>query len=255
MVLPLVFTATAQSVPTAPTINTAWLEGDGGENQHAYILTFADNGSYGIDVDVSHLRNDSLLTTDVFLTWSSLDGNRAAHALLNTSLQWGDEITMTVTVNSWNGNILSEPVESIRTFTVGTWNQPMADHEVLLKTSWDLNQTYMSEEGEQGFALDFNGQGWQMRQGDILNSWELGSGNLTTLENINDSSIELSLSLDAIWKNETIQSGVLTSQVFDARGSGVLHLVTLDGGSESEILANVSEGWFNRSMIDGDLSE
>ena len=255
MVLPLVFTATAQSVPTAPTINTAWLEGDAGENQHAYILTFADNGSYGIDVDVNHLRNNSLLTTDVFLTWSSVNGNRAAHALLNTSLQWGDEIAMTVTVNSWNGNILSEPVESIRTFTVGTWNQPMADHEVLLKTSWDLNQTYMTEEGEQGFALDFNGQGWQMRQGDVLNSWELGSGNLTTLENTNDSSTELSLSLDAIWKNETIQSGVLTSQVFDARGSGVLHLVTLDEGSESEILANVSEGWFNRSMIDGDLSE
>ena len=94
-----------------------------------------------------------------------------------------------------------------------------------------------------------------MRQGDVLNSWELGSGNLTTLENTNDSSTELSLLLDSIWKNETIQSGVLTSQVFDAKGSGILHLVTLDGASESEIVANVSEGWFNRSMIDGDLSE
>ena len=255
MVLPLVFTATAQSAPTAPTINAAWLEGDGGENQHAYTITFADNGSYGIDVDVNHLHNNSLLDTDVFLTWSSVNGYRTAHALLNTSLHWSDEIAMTVTINSWNGNLLSEPVESSRSFTVGTWNQPMADHEVLLKTSWDLNQTYMTEQGEQGFALDFNGQGWQMRQGDVLNSWELGSGNLTTLENTNDSSTELSLLLDSIWKNETIQSGVLTSQVFDARGSGILHLVTLDGASESEIVANVSEGWFNRSMIDGNLSE
>ena len=255
MVLPLVFSATAQASPNAPIINTAWVEGDGGENQHAYLITFADNGSYDIDVEVIHLHNNSIIDTDVFLTWSSMNDYRTAHALLNTSLQWGDEITLTVTVNGWNGNELSEPLETIRSFTVGTWNQPMADHEVLLKTSWDLNQTYMTQEGEQGFALDFNGQGWQMRQGDVLNSWELGSGNLTTLENTNDSSTELSLSLDSIWKNETIQSGVLTSQVFDARGSGTLHLVTLDGNSESDITANVSEGWFNRSMNEGELSE
>lgn len=255
MVLPLVFTATAQTQPTAPTINTAWLEGAGGENQHAYLLTFADNGSYDLDVDVNHLQNGSLLDTDVFITWNSADGYRTAHALVNTSLQWGDEITIAANINAWDGTVLSEPVQALRTFTVGTWNQPMADHEVLLKTSWDLNQTYISGEGEQGFALDFNGQGWQMRQGDVLNSWELGNGNLTTLENTNDSSTELALTLDSIWKNETIQSGVLTSQVFDARGSGVLHLVTLDGESESEITANVSEGWFNRSMIDGNLSE
>ncbi len=255
MVLPLVFTATAQSSPSAPTIHTAWVEGDGGENQHAYMITFTDNGSYGVEVDVNHVQNDSLLTTDVFLTWGSENGMRTAHALLNTTLQWGDEITISVTINSWNGDTLTEPIETLRTFTVGTWNQPMADHEVLLKTSWDLNQTYSTDEGEQGFALDFNGQGWQMRQGNVLNSWELGSGNLTTLENTNDGSTELSLVLDSIWKNETIQSGVLTSQVFDARGSGILHLVTLDGDSESVISANVSDGWFNRSMIDGDLSE
>ena len=131
----------------------------------------------------------------------------------------------------------------------------MADHEVLLKTSWDLDQTYSTSEGEQGFSLDFDGQGWQMRQGTVLNSWELGDGNLTTLENTNESSTSLNLRLDSIWKNETIQSGVLTSQVFDARGSGLLHLVTLDGDSQSEVTANVSEGWFNRSMIDGNLSE
>ena len=255
MVLPLVFIATADGQPAQPTINAAWLEGENGLNQHAYIITFADNGSYDAEVDVTHLRNGTNLVNTVFFTWSSVEDHRVAHVNLNTTLEWGDELVITVTINAWDGTELLEPVQTSRSFTVGTWNQPMADHEVLLKTTWDLDQTYMTEEGEQGFALDFDGQGWQMRQGTVLQSWELGNGNLTTLENTNDSSTSLNLTLDSIWKNETIQSGVLTSQVFDARGSGILHLVTLDDGSRSEVTANVSEGWFNRSMIDGDLSE
>jgi len=255
MVLPLVFIATADGQPAQPTINAAWLEGENGLNQHAYLITFADNGSYEIDIDVTHQRNSALLDNDVFISWSSVNGQRVAHAELNTTLQWGDELSILVTIKSWDGTALAEPVLTTRSFTVGTWNQPMADHEVLLKTTWDLDQTYMTEDGEQGFSLDFDGQGWQMRHGTVLNSWELGNGNLTTLENTEDSSTNLTLSLDSIWKNETIQSGALTSQVFDARGSGILHLVTLDGDSRSEVTANVSEGWFNRSMIDGNLSE
>ncbi len=255
MVLPLVFIATADGQPAQPTINAAWLEGENGLNQHAYLITFADNGSYDVDIDVTHQRNSTLLANDVFISWSSLDAQRIAHAEVNTTLQWGDELLILVTINAWDGTTLAEPVQTTRSFTVGTWNQPMADHEVLLKTTWDLDQTYMTEDGEQGFSLDFDGQGWQMRQGTVLNSWELGNGNLTTLENTEDSSTNLTLSLDSIWKNETIQSGVLTSQVFDARGSGILHLVTIDGVSRSEVTADVSEGWFNRSMIDGDLSE
>ena len=191
----------------------------------------------------------------MFISWSSVDEKRIARAVTNSTLSWGDEVTVTVSILSWDGTALTEPLETVRSFTVGTWNQPMADHEVLLKTSWDLDQTYMTEDGEQGFSLAFNGQGWQMREGVVLNSWELGNGTLTTLENTEDSSTNLTLNLDSIWKNETVQSGVLTSQVFDARGSGLLHLVTFDGASMSEITANVSEGWFNRSMIDGDISE
>ena len=255
MVLPLVFVATADGQPAQPTINAAWLEGDNGLNQHAYLITFADNGSYDIDVDITHLQNGISQTTDVFITWSSVDEHRVAHALANTSLEWSDDISVTVTINGWDGETLTEPVQTVRSFTVGTWNQPMADHEVLLKTTWDLDQTYTTEDGEQGFSLDFDGQGWQMRQGNVLNSWELGSGNLTTLENTNESSTNLSLTLDSIWKNETVQSGALTSQVFDARGTGILHLVTFDGASQSEVAVNVSEGWFNRSMIDGNLTE
>ena len=255
MLLPLVYTATAEGQPTPPTINTSWIKGDNGLNEHAYTVTFADNGSYQIEVDITHLHDGVELANEVFISWSSIDEKRIARAVTNSTLSWGDEVTVTVSILSWDGTALTEPLETVRSFTVGTWNQPMADHEVLLKTSWDLDQTYMTEDGEQGFSLAFNGQGWQMREGVVLNSWELGNGTLTTLENTEDSSTNLTLNLDSIWKNETVQSGVLTSQVFDARGSGLLHLVTFDGASMSEITANVSEGWFNRSMIDGDISE
>ena len=255
MLLPLVYTATAEGQPTPPTINTSWIKGDNGLNEHAYTVTFADNGSYQIEVDITHHHDGEALANEVFISWSSIDEKRIARAVTNSTLSWGDEVTVTVSILSWDGTALTEPLETVRSFTVGTWNQPMADHEVLLKTSWDLDQTYMTEDGEQGFSLAFNGQGWQMREGVVLNSWELGNGTLTTLENTEDSSTNLTLNLDSIWKNETVQSGVLTSQVFDARGSGLLHLVTFDGTSMSEITANVSEGWFNRSMIDGDISE
>ena len=255
MLSPAVFLAAAEDQPASPVINAAWLPSLDAINQHAYLLSFSDNGSYDVVVDVIHQRNGVNLENNVFLSWDSLDDNRIAHAVVNTSLEWNDAISVQVTVNGWNGETLDSPLNSERTFTVGTWNQPMADHEILLSTEWELNQSYASGEGEQGFYLQFEGQGWQMREGTVLNSWELGSGTLSTIENTNDSSTNLTLNLDSIWKNETINSGVLTSQVFDARGSGILHLVTFEGTSQTEVAANVSEGHFNRSMIDGEVSE
>ena len=208
MVLPIAITASADEQPLPPTINTSWLKGMDGLNEHAYTVTFEDNGSYQSNISVTHLRGGQTLENTVFTTWSSVEGKRVARIVTNTSLEWGDEITVSVSITSWNGNALQQPLESDRSFTVGTWNQPMADHEVLLKTGWDLDQTYFNEEGEQGFALNFNGQGWQLREGNVLNSWELGNGTLTTLENTEDGATNLTLNLESIWKNETVQSGV-----------------------------------------------
>ena len=170
MLLPLVYTATAEGQPSPPTINTSWIKGDNGLNEHAYTVAFADNGSYQIEVDITHLHNGEALANEVFISWSSVDEKRMARAVTNTTLSWGDEVTVSVRILSWDGTTLTEPLVTARSFTVGTWNQPMADHEVLLKTSWDLDQTYVTEDGEQGFSLAFNGQGWQMREGVVLNS-------------------------------------------------------------------------------------
>ena len=131
----------------------------------------------------------------------------------------------------------------------------MDDHEVMLSTSWALDQSYDNEEGQQRFALAFTGQGWQERVGDTLSSWELGNGTFQTLETTPDGASDLDLVLTQLWKNETVVGGVLTSQVFDARGYGGLQTTLLDGGTETVVQANVSQALLNRSYIDGIIGE
>ena len=247
--------ASAQiSTTTEPQINVLWILDDNGENAHAYRITFSDNSSYDVDIDIEHLRNGSEIPTYLLQEWKSIDSKRVLDVVVNTTLQWGDEVFISVQVNSVNGNMIV-PVTGEREISVGTWNQPMDDHEVMLSTVWDLDQSYDNEEGDQGFFLEFEGQGWQKRQGNVLNSWELGNGSLITLESTNDSTSNLSLILDSIWKNETIVDGILVSQIFDARGHGSLNLVDNDEETQTQILANVSDAWLNRSMIGEDISE
>jgi len=253
--MPVIPIASANQAPVEPKINAVWLEDVNGQNIHGYLITFGDNASYDIEVNLSQERGGEQLLNQVFLSWDSKDGYRTAFAKVNTTVSWGDSIQVSVSINAWNQTTLEQPIITTRQFDVGTWNQPMDDHEVMLSTSWDLDQSYENEEGEQGFLLNFEGQGWQKREGQILNSWELGNGSLITIESTNDSTNNLSLILDSIWKNETIIGGVLTTQIFDARGHGVLNIITDDGDTQTHILANVSEAWLNRSMINEDISE
>ena len=45
----------------------------------------------------------------------------------------------------------------------------------------------------------------------------------------------LSLDLQSIWKNETIENGILTSQVFEAIGSGTLHVIAIEDDLSTSI--------------------
>jgi len=247
--------ASAQVSSTGePEINTLWILDENGVNAHAYRITFSDNSSFGVEIDVNHMRNGTQLATYETMQWSSIDSRRVVDIFVNTSLEWGDQVTVTVDVNTVDGQAIA-PVSASREMDIGTWNQPMDDHEIMLSTIWDLDQSYENEEGEQGFFLNFEGQGWQKREGQILNSWELGNGSLVTIESTNGTTNNLSLVLESIWKNETIVGGVLTTQIFDARGYGVLNLIDDDGETQTHILANVSDAWLNRSMIGDDISE
>ena len=255
MLLPLAVHAQAEAQPIAPSITTAWTDDGSSGIRHAYTLTFADDEAYELNLSLNHQRNGDILAYETFVTWSLEENLRVADVEFNTTLEWGDEIEVSALVTSMNGQALENDLRSTRSLTVGTWNQPMADHEVMTSTTWDLNQTYQDENGNQTFVLSFVGQGWQERIGTTLNSWELGNGSLVSSEVTNESETTLNLVLDSIWKNETIERGALTSQVFDARGYGTLILMTDDGDATTMIVANVSDGRFNRTMIGSNISE
>lgn len=243
----------ADEVPSVQ-ITTHWV-GDGPTaTLHAYTLTFSDNGTYSVDIDMLQERNGTALATSHNLAWDSMDGVRTALLTFDTPLAWGDVIDLTVTITEHDGTSGLD-IATQRTFTVGQWNQPMDDHEVLLSTSWAMSQNYTTEAGEQAFDLSFTGQGWQERVGTTLSSWELGNGTFRTVETTEDGTTDMDLVLTQLWKNETVVAGLLTSQVFDARGFGNLRTTVIDGDMVTVIDADVSQALLNRSVINGVVGE
>ena len=154
-------------------ISTHWVGEGATETAHAYTLTFSDNGTFVIEVDMHHERQGAVLATAHTIAWGSDNGVRTALLTFNTSLAWGDTVDLSITITGHN-DATGLQIESSRALTVGQWNQPMDDHEVLLSTTWGLDQAYATEAGEQNFSLAFTGQGWQERTGETLSSWELG---------------------------------------------------------------------------------
>ncbi|HJM55491.1 MAG TPA: hypothetical protein QGI72_04515, partial [Poseidonia sp.] len=244
-------------VSTAPslTISTQWTNDGMGTNLHAYKLIFSDNGTYEFEFDAVHERNGSTLNESWSLEWGHEDGHRTALIELNTSVEWGDSIALEATITKQNGQTLLQPVIVERQFDIGIWNQPMDDHEVMLSTSWALDQGYQNEEGDQQFVLTFDGQGWQERTGQRLESWELGNGTFRTVESVNGTETDLDLVFTQLWKNETIIGGILTHQIFDAQGFGTLNITNDEDGTITEIHANVSQAHLNRSLTNGIVEE
>ena len=51
-------TVSAQLPTTGePEINALWILDDNGNNAHAYRITFSDNSSFDIELDINHIRN------------------------------------------------------------------------------------------------------------------------------------------------------------------------------------------------------
>ena len=111
---------------------------------------------------------------------------------LNTSLSHGDEITI-------NAGSIS------RTVSVGIWGQPLDDHEVTLNSQWVMDQQWENENGSQKYILAFNGQGWQQRIGNNLESWEMGNGSLLIVSNTAEGGISMVIDLDSVWKMKPLQ--------------------------------------------------
>ncbi len=254
MLTPLSSLVSAEGSPTV-TITTDWNSPSALTNEHAYVLTFGDSSSHDYDVSIDHIRDSIDLAPSIQTTFLDNTPTLTARIVLDSTIAWNDTITISVTINGHDGNALTSAITEERTFTVGSWNQPMADHEVTTTTSWSLEQNYQTSDGNQSFMLLFEGNGWQQRIGEVLNAYELGNGTLLTSETTGNSTTELALDFESFWKNETVTSGVLTSQVIQAKGSGDILLQLEEDGLVTTINATVVDALLNRSNIDNVVSE
>ncbi|MEC7273026.1 MAG: choice-of-anchor X domain-containing protein, partial [Candidatus Thermoplasmatota archaeon] len=254
MLTPLSSLVSAEGLPTV-SITTDWNSSSALTNEHAYVLTFGDSSSHDYDVSVEHIRDSIDLAPSIQTTFLDNTPTLTARIVLDTTIAWNDTISISVTINGHDGNALQTAITEERTFTVGSWNQPMADHEVTTTTSWSLEQNYQTNDGNQSFMLLFEGNGWQQRIGEVLNAYELGNGTLLTSETTGNSTTELALDFESFWKNETVTSGVLTSQVIQAKGSGDILLQLNEDGLVTTINATVVDALLNRSNIDNVVSE
>ena len=254
LLTPLSSFVSAEEVPTVE-ITTDWNSSSALTNEHAYILTFGDSSAHDYDVTIEHLRDSVDLSPSIQTTFLENTPSLTARLVLDTAVAWNDTVSIQVTINGYDGAALSSSIVEERTFTVGSWNQPMADHEVTTTTSWSLEQNYQTSDGNQSFMLLFEGNGWQQRIGDVLNAYELGNGTLFTSETTGNSTTELNLDFESFWKNETVTSGVLTSQVIQAKGNGDILLQLEEDGLVTTINATVVDALLNRSNIDNVVSE
>ena len=254
MLTPLSSLVSAEGTPSV-SITTDWNSSSALTNEHAYLLTFGDSSSHDYDVSVEHIRDSIDLAPSIQTTFLDNTPTLTARIVLDTTIAWNDTIAISVTINGLDGNALPSAITEERTFTVGSWNQPMADHEVTTTTSWSLEQNYQTSDGNQSFMLLFEGNGWQQRIGEVLNAYELGNGTLLTSETTGNSTTELALDFESFWKNETVTSGVLTSQVIQAKGSGDILLQLEEDGLVTTINATVVDALLNRSNIDNVVSE
>ncbi|MGB0448639.1 MAG: choice-of-anchor X domain-containing protein [Candidatus Poseidoniaceae archaeon] len=254
MLTPLSSLVSAEGLPTV-SITTDWNSSSALTNEHAYVLTFGDSSSHDYDVSIEHIRDSIDLAPSIQTTFLDNTPTLTARIVLDTTIAWNDTISISVTINGHDGNALSSAIAEERTFTVGSWNQPMADHEVTTTTSWSLEQNYQTIDGNQSFMLLFEGNGWQQRIGEVLNAYELGNGTLLTSETTGNSTTVLELDFESFWKNETVTSGLLTSQVIQAKGSGDILLQLEEDGLVTTINATVVDALLNRSNIDNVVSE
>lgn len=241
----------AHGESSTPQLLVDW-QGEGEGQQ--YLLLMHDDAAYDLDIVLQIQRGNESLTPQVNHSWATVDGRSTATLVADVAPMWGDLVHLQVTVVARNGEATTGPVLD-RSFSVGRWNEPMADHELTTTSSWTLEQRRSSADGPQTFVLDFNGQGWQQRVGERLDAWDLGDGSLQMLETLDGSTMDLNLTLDRVWRNQTSLAGVVTSTVFDATGYGTLVLLDTSGGLRSVVTTTVSEASLNRSVVLGVVDE
>ena len=238
-------------------ILTDWLDhDDDGVADHSYVVAFTDTtNSAEFSVNVSHSDMDGNLMGEWVYLWDDENYtitavNLTHHRItLPTNLSFGDEVTLTVNPE---GSASWQPISRVIQATL--WNQPLADHEITLTTDWNLKHQIENETTEE-WDLNFSGRGWQQRADGVLIHDELGSGTLSIDETSSDgTNIMMTLDLDTIWLNETMEGSELTSQIFEMSGDGVMSMTSDDDGTMT-INANIVDSYIMRSMQQGTVEE
>ena len=205
---------------------------DGVSFEHAYRIVFDDLSTLDlqwIEIDWSHENSTNVIHQDN----STIDLNLSEHRIvLPTEINLSETIQIEVIGADSNLTPLEQRITLCsRSVEVTYWNQPTANHEITRATSWSLEQSGIENEE---YYLDFIGQGWQQRDGSLLTSNELGSGNISIITDDGETRTETELELSRVWLNETMTDTVLNEQTFEMYGNGSTTFILIDDvGSET----------------------
>ncbi len=220
---------------------------NGTNSEHAYIINnWSVVNATDTEVRWSHENQSGNMINNgsVIPHWN--ENETHSRIVLPTSMNLGDSITIDV-FTSQTG------IRCSRTIDITYWNQPINDHEITRTTTWMLQQT--GDDGQE-YELDFTGRGWQLRDGNRLESNELGSGNLSIISDDGDTRIETEINLDRVWLNESMTGIEFNRQQFEMFGNGSMLFVLMDEiGTETHAEINISNSYIIRSIENGTPSE
>ena len=249
--------ATAQLNPVSATILTEWVDDGSGNISHGYKIVLSRPLSFSeldeLAVTISHTDGEGNSIGDWSMDWTG-GNNTELGLIVNSTPNWKDEITVEV---SQNDCCNPSALIGSRIIQVTIWNEPLSDHEITRVTNWHLIQNSSDFTSSGSWDLDFTGQGWQKRTGDILESNELGTGMLNIQESTEGGTgmVTILLWLDTVWLNETVDGMDLQSQVFEMRGNGSIGVNSSEDGVTTEIFGNVVNSYIIRSLDQGIVEE
>ena len=238
-------------------ILTEWVDDGTGKRTHGYRIVLDQSLSFSeldeLSVTVLHTDADDNEIGNWAFDWSG-GNNTELGFVVNSTLNWKDQVTIEV----WQNDCCNPSVMiGSRNIQVTIWNEPLSDHEITRVTNWNLVQDTVNFTDSESWALDFIGQGWQQRTGDVLVSNELGTGMLSIEESSEGGTgtVAIMLWLDTVWLNETVNGMELQSQIFEMRGNGTIGINNSEDGVNTEIFGNVVNSYIIRSLDQGVVEE
>ena len=238
-------------------ILTEWVDDGTGNATHGYRIVLDQSLSFSeldeLSVTVLHTDADDNEIGNWAFDWSG-GNNTELGFVVNSTLNWKDQVTIEV----WQNDCCNPSVMiGSRNIQVTIWNEPLSDHEITRVTNWNLVQDTVNFTDSESWALDFIGQGWQQRTGDVLVSNELGTGMLSIEESTEGGTgtVAIMLWLDTVWLNETVNGMELQSQIFEMRGNGTIGINNSEDGVNTEIFGNVVNSYIIRSLDQGVVEE